>query len=94
MKATLLLGHDASHPSHLASRLGADLQTEVVTIDGSTDMVSLHGLVVRAMGRLDESADLVFVPVLFWLYKFWNMNAVGSCGDRCDTIRSVDGLHA
>ncbi len=49
-----------------ASEAGADLQVEMVTLDGSETVVAQHGLRVGAMGQFDEKSDLVLIPGGGW----------------------------
>ena len=49
-----------------AARQGADLQAELVTLDGSPEVTAQHGLRINMSAKLDGSADIVLVPGGGW----------------------------
>lgn len=51
-----------------AAEMGADLQAELVTLDGSTEIVAAHGLRVQAATKLDldQHLDILIVPGGGW----------------------------
>jgi transcriptional regulator GlxA family with amidase domain len=51
---------------HAATTLGADLQVEMVTLDGAEMVTAQHGLRVGATGTFDEATDIVLIPGGGW----------------------------
>lgn len=49
-----------------AARHGADLQAELVTLDGSPEVTAQHGLRINVSTKLDGSADIVLIPGGGW----------------------------
>jgi transcriptional regulator GlxA family with amidase domain len=50
----------------VAARSGADIQAELVTLDGAEDVLAQNGLRVGTPAPFDESADLLLVPGGGW----------------------------
>ena len=78
----------------IAARRGADLDVELLTLDGAEEVVATHGLRVRPHGRLtaEERPDVVVVPGGGWNDR----GAVGAWAEaeRGDLPRALARLHA
>jgi len=51
-----------------AAALGADLRSEVVTVDGNEEVIAAHGLRLQVQGKLGRS-DVLVVPGGGWVAK-------------------------
>jgi transcriptional regulator GlxA family with amidase domain len=50
-----------------AATMGADLQVELVTVDGTTEVTAAHGLQVKSDGKLEDKIDLLIIPGGGWV---------------------------
>src|SRR5947209_6395674 len=42
--------------------LGAHFETNLITVDNSTEVVSFNGLTIKPTGKFDPSGDVLFIP--------------------------------
>ncbi len=77
----------------IAQSLGADLETELVTLNATEDeIIAQHGLGIRTNGRkFDESCDVILVPGGGWVAR--SLHGAWTEAQKGSIPKALEALH-